>query len=230
VTEVLASLDALLLVIVWGTAGAWAAALPYGASAAAIRRDVVTTVVLIAVGLSLAAADVMLGQAGWLSLQASLPAVAILFLSVPRLLRLGRAAGVFPRVVAPSLRQEAAHPLVAWPVQATALGAVAGAIVRLLVASPATAVSSFAVATGTGLAALACWILLHRRHSRLAVDVVFPSRQSRLSRTTSVVVTVAALIVAGPLAAVATATPPPGEHPDSGHPAVELGGDDAAQS
>jgi hypothetical protein len=229
VTEVLATLDTVLLVIVWGTAGAWAAALPYGANAAAIRRHVVTTVVLIAVGLLLAAADVVLGQAGWWFLQANLPAVAILFLSVPRLLRLCRAAGVFSRVVAPSLRQEAAHPLVAWPVQATALGAVAGAIVPLLIASPATAASAFAVATGTGLAALACWILLHRRHSRLAGDVVFPSRQARLSRTTSVVVIVAALTVAGPLAAVASATLPPGEHPDSGHPAVELGGHNAAQ-
>src|SRR4029434_1304141 len=100
------------------------------------------------------------------------PALVALVVSVPRLARLRRTARVFPEVVPPSLRHEAAHPLVAWPVQATALGAAAGAVVLLLLGYPATAGSSFALASAAGLGALACWLRLRRRHERIGGQVV----------------------------------------------------------
>ncbi len=202
-----------------------------------IRRRSTTTLTLVAIGLLLALARVglvvALGQAGWWFVQEKVvlalplllvPALATLVVSVPRLVRLRGAARVFPAVVPPSLRHEAAHPLVAWPVQATAIGAVAGEVVLFFVAYPATAGSSFAVATATGVGALACWLRLRRRHARLANQVVFPSRRARLARSTSVVVGVAALTVAGPLGALAVAAPAPDAHADVAHTVVDLSG------
>jgi FtsP/CotA-like multicopper oxidase with cupredoxin domain len=240
VTGLLLTLDpalVALLLIVWGWAGARAAGLPYGATAGVIRRRSATTLALITVGVLLALARVglviALGQAGWWFVQEKVvlalplllvPAVATVIVSVPRLVRLRRAARVFPEVVAPSLRHEAAHPLVAWPVQATAIGAAAGEVVLFFVAYPATAGSSFAVATAAGLGALACWLRVRRRYQRFAGAVVFPSRRARLARSTSIVVAVAALTVAGPLAALAIAAPAPDAHADAAHTTVDLGG------
>jgi hypothetical protein len=194
-----------LQVIAWGWAGVWAAGLPYGRNATAVRRRVTGTLAVVAVAMLLTLSWSTLTARTGLSLPFLLvPALATVVFSVPRLIRLRGAAGVLPNVVAPSLRHEAAHPLVAWPVQATVLGAAASEIVLLFVAYPAI---PFAVASVTGLAALAGWIRLRRRHARFAGDVVFPSRRGRLARSTSIVVTVAAFAVAGPLAALATASP-----------------------
>ena len=217
-----------LLLIVWGWAGARSAGLPYGATAQVIRRRSTTTLTLVAIGLLLALARVALvvalGQAAWWFVQEKVvlalplllvPAVATLVVSVPRLVRLRRAARVFPAVVPPSLRHESAHPLVAWPVQTTAIGAVAGEVVVFFVGYPATAGSSFAVATATGVGALVCWLRLRRRHERFADQVIISSRRARLARSSSVVVAVAALTVAGPLAALAVAAPAPDAHADA---------------
>jgi len=179
-----------LLVVVWGRAGVWAAGLPLGATAGVIRRRSTIALTLIAVGVLLVVARVglviALGQAGWSSvgervfLALLAPALVALVVSVPRLYRLRRTARVFPAVVPPSLRHEAAHPLVAWPVQATALAAAASAVVLFLVGYPATAGSSFALASAAGVGAFACWLRLRRRHERYGGLVIFPSRVSPL--------------------------------------------------
>ncbi|MCI0687896.1 MAG: multicopper oxidase domain-containing protein [Sporichthyaceae bacterium] len=226
-----------LVLIVWGWAGARAAGLPYGATAGVIRRRSEIALTLIAVGVLLALARVVLvialGQAGWWFVQEKVvlalplllvPALATVVSSAPRLLRLRRTARVFPAVVPPSLRHQAAHPLISWPIQATAIGAAAGMVVLFFIAYPATAGSSFAVATAAGLGTLACWQRVRRRHERFGGQVVFPSRLARLARSTSVVVGVAALTVTGPLAALAVAAPAPGALADAAHTAVDLGG------
>jgi hypothetical protein len=127
-------------------------------------------------------------------------------------------------VVPPSLRQEAAHPMLAWPVQATALGAAASEFVLFFGAYPATAGSSFVVVTAVGLVAFAAWVRLRRRHELLGADVTFPSLRARLARSTSVVVGVAAFAVAGPLAVLAMVAPAADPHADAGHGNVDLGG------
>jgi hypothetical protein len=194
-----------LQLMAWGWAGVWAAGLPYGRDARAIRRRVTGTLAVVATAmlLTLSWATLPVRTGLWLPFLL-MPALATMVFSVPRLIRLRSAAGVLPNVVAPSLRHEAGHPLVAWPVQATILGAAAGDVALFFMMYPAI---PLAVASVTGLAALAGWIRLHRRHARLAGDVVFPSRRGRLARSTSVVVAVAAFAVAGPLSALATAAP-----------------------
>jgi len=183
-----------LLVVVWGWAGIRAAGLPLGATAGVIRRRSTITLTLIALGVFLVVARaglvITLGRAGSSDIEEKVglafpllfvPALVALVVSVPRLSRLRRTARVFPAVVPPSLRHDAAHPLIAWPVQATAIGAAAGAVVLPFVGYPATAGSSFALASAVGVGALACWLLLRRRHERYGGLVFFPSRRTRLA-------------------------------------------------
>jgi hypothetical protein len=225
------------LVLSWAWATARTARLPYAAGARDLRRRTTGLMVLIGacVALTLMRIGVVvaLGDSGWWFVQEKVvlalplllvPAAAVLVLTVPRLVGLRRASRVFPGVLPPSLRQEAAHPVLAWPVQVTALGAVAGVVVLFFVSYPATAGSSFAVATGVGLGALACWQRQRSQHARLGGDVVFPSRRARLARASGVVTTVAGLAVVGPLAALAVAAPPVDAHADAAHSTMDLGG------
>jgi FtsP/CotA-like multicopper oxidase with cupredoxin domain len=240
VTEVLLSSDPAVvfsLLGVWAWAGVKATALPYANDARTLRRRAGLVLTLVLIGLALAALRVALvvalGQSGWWFVQEKVvlalplllvPAAATVVWTGPRLLRLRRAARAFPEVVPPSLRQEAAHPLVAWPVQLTALGALAGAIVLFFVSYPATAGSSFAVSVAVGLAALVVWHRLRARHVRLGGSVVFPSRWSRRARSAGVMSGVVVAAVVCPLAALAVAAPAADAHADSGHGVVDLGG------
>jgi FtsP/CotA-like multicopper oxidase with cupredoxin domain len=240
VTEVLLSSDPAVvfsLLGIWAWAGVKATALPYANDAATLHRRAGLVLTLVGLGLALVAVRVALvmalGQSGWWFVQEKVvlalplllvPVAATVAWTGPRLLRLRRAARAFPEVVPPSLRQEAAHPLVAWPVQLTALGALAGAVVLFFVSYPATAGSSFAVSVAVGLAALLVWQRLRARHARLGGPVVFPSRWSRRARSAAVMSGVVAAAVVGPLAALAVAAPAADAHADSGHGAVDLGG------
>jgi FtsP/CotA-like multicopper oxidase with cupredoxin domain len=240
VTEVLLSSDPAVvfsLLGIWAWAGVKATALPYANDAGTLRRRAGLVLTLVVLGLALAAVRVALvvalGQSGWWFVQEKVvlalplllvPAAATVVWTGPRLLRLRRAARAFPEVVPPSLRQEAAHPLVAWPVQLTALGALAGAVVLFFVSYPATAGSSFAVSVAVGLAALVVWQRLRARHARFGGSVVFPSRWSRRARSAGVMSGVVAAAVVGPLAALAVAAPAADAHADSGHGVLDLGG------
>jgi FtsP/CotA-like multicopper oxidase with cupredoxin domain len=240
VTEVLLSSDpavVFLLLGVWTWAGLVAAGLPYAVDALALRRRAGLVVGLAGVGAALAALRVGLvaglAGSGWWFVQEKVvlarplllvPLAATVVWALPRLLRVRRAARALPGVVSPALRQEAAHPLVAWPVQLTALGAGAGAVVLFFVSYPATPGSSFAVSVGLGLTALVVWQRLRARHARLAGAVVFPSRWSRRARAALVVNGVVLVAVLGPLAALAVAAPAVDAHADTGHGPVDLGG------
>jgi FtsP/CotA-like multicopper oxidase with cupredoxin domain len=240
VTDVLLSTDpgvVFLLLGVWTWAGLKAAALPYAVHARGLRRRAGLVLTLTAAGLALvalrAALVVVLGQSGWWFVQEKVvlalpllvvPAAATVVWTVPRLLRVRRAARAFPDVVPPSLRQEAGHPLMAWPVQLSALGALAGGIVLFFVSYPATAGSSFAVSVAVGLAALVGWQRLRARHTRLGGSVVFASRWSRRARSAGVMAGVVVAAVVGPLAALAIAAPTADAHADTGHGLADLGG------
>ncbi len=196
-TGLLLTLDPALValsLVIWGWASIRAAGLPLGATAGLIRRRSTITATLIIVGVLLVAARVglvmVLGQAGWSSVGETVvlvlplllvPALLALVVSVPRLARLRRTARVFPAAVPPSLRHEAAHPMVAWPVQATAIGAATGAVVLFFVGDPATAGSSFALASAAGFGALTCWLRLRRRHERYGGLVFFPRQKSAVA-------------------------------------------------
>jgi len=207
-----------LLAVSWAVVGWRAGRLPYVSSPHGLRRA--ATVVLAGVGLSLALAVALVGLVAaigqWSRVQPTVvlalplllvPAGATVAFTVPRLLHVRRAARTFPQVLPPSLRQEAAHPLLAWPVQLTALGAGAGIFVTLVMSYPATAGLSFAVSTAVGLGGLMAWQRLRTRHARIGGTVVFPSPWARAARSAAVVVAIAVAAVLGPLAALAVAAP-----------------------
>jgi hypothetical protein len=137
---------------------------------------------------------------------------------VPRLLAVRAAARAFNGVDAmpPSLRHEAAHPLVAWPVQLTAYAAAASEIVFFFVAYPATTGSSFAMVTGLGLAGVVTWRWLARRHARLAADVIVPRRRIRLIRGAAAVTRLGLAAVAMGLLALVVTAPPANAQDDAG--------------
>jgi hypothetical protein len=188
---------------------------------------------------------VALAQSGWWFVQEKLvlslpivagPALAVLAVAVPRLVRVLRTARALNGidVMAPSLRQQAAHPLLVWPVQLTAFGAAAAGIVFLAVAYPATAGSSFAVLTGVALVGVVAWHRQVRRHRRLGDAVVVPSRQARLLRGTGVLTGLVAAGIALPIAALVVASPAPLAHAAAGHgattPVTDLNRPAAARS
>jgi hypothetical protein len=215
------SLDLVLVALLaasWAVAGWRANQLSYVSSPRGLRRSAAVVMAVVAVGLVLSLARVVvvaaIGQ--WSLVQPAVvlalplllvPAGATVAFAVPRLLHVRRAARTFPHVLPPSLRQEAAHPLLAWPVQLTALGAGAGVFVAVVMSYPATAGLSFAVSAAVGLGGLAAWQRLRSRHVRIGGTVVFPSPWARAARSAAVVVTVAIAAVLGPLAALAVAAP-----------------------
>ena len=207
-----------LLAVGWAWTGRLAAQLPYVSSPRALRRAAAGVVAWVGLSLALSVTRiVMVALIGdWHRVQPAVvlamplllvPAVATVTVTVRRLLHLWRAARTFPHVLAPSLRQEAAHPLLAWPVQLTALGAGAGVFVALVMSYPATAGLSFAVSAVVGLGGLVAWQLLRARHARIGGTVVFPSPWARAARSAAVVIGIAVAAVLGPLAALAVAAP-----------------------
>jgi hypothetical protein len=102
------------------------------------------------------------------------PLLAATAFAVPRLITVCRTALTFRGVGAmpPALRRDAAHPLVAWPVQLTGYGALAAAVV----VTPATTLFALGLVTGVTVAALVTWRPARARHARLATDVIVPGR------------------------------------------------------
>jgi hypothetical protein len=124
-----------VLLVAWGWAALRAGALLLAATPRELGGRIRTVLILTTAGLVLAATRTvliaMLPPAGWWFVQEKVvlalplllvPALAVVALSVPRLITLGRAVRAFNGVAAmpPSLRHAAAHPLVPWPVQVTA--------------------------------------------------------------------------------------------------------------
>jgi hypothetical protein len=215
----------------WVLAGLRAGSLPYAATPRQLYGRAGRVLALIGVGLVLIVVRVSLvgalAPAGWFvheQVVLSLPlllvaATATAVASVPRLLALRAAARAFNGVdgMPPSLRHEAAHPLVAWPLQLTAYVAAASEIVFFLVSYPATAGSSFAVVTGVGLAGVVTWRLLARRHARLAADVIVPRRRIRLIRSAAAVTGLGLAAVAIGLLALVLTAPPATAQDGAGH-------------
>jgi hypothetical protein len=178
---------------VWVWAALRAAALSYAPTPRRLARGAGVVLGLVALGVVLlfARATVLAGLAAedWLLVRekvvlglplVGVPAVAALALAVPRLVSLLRTAVTFSGIDAmpPSLRRDAAHPLVALPVELAAYGAVGAAAVFAFISHPATAGSSLGLVTGVAVAALVTWRMAHVRHARLATDVVLPRRSS----------------------------------------------------
>ena len=156
----------------------------------------------------------------------ALPALGVLAVSVPRLVRVLGAARTLQGIeaMAPSLRQQAAHPLLVWPIQLTAFGAAGAEIVFFVVAYPLTAGSALAVLAGVGVAGAVAWQRLVGRHQRLGDAVVVPSRQAQLLRGTGVLTGLIAAGIALPVGGLALAAPAPPAHADAGHGVLDLGG------
>lgn len=232
-----------LALVVWTWVGMRAASLAHAATPRELQRR--TGRLLAGVGLGVvaivarAAVVIALAGSGWWFVQekvllalpvVAVPAIGVLAVSVPRLGAVRRAARTLNGIdaMAPSLRQQAAHPLLVWPMQLTAFGAAAAEIVFFVVSYPATAGSAFAVLTGVGVAGAVAWHRLARRHRRLGDTVVVPSRQARLLRGTGMLAGLVACGFAIPIAALVVAAPTPPAHADAGHGALDLGGGPAA--
>lgn len=228
-----------LTLIVWTWAGLRAGSLALAGTPRELQRRAGRLIVGIGLGvaaiLTRAVLVAMLADAGWWFVQekvvlalplVALPAIGVLAVSIRRLVAVRRAARTLNAIqtMAPSLRQQAAHPLLVWPIQVTAFGAGAAEIAFFVVSYPATAGSALAVLTGVGLAAVVSWHRLVRRHRRLGGAVVVPSHQARLRRGTGMLAGLVALGVAAPIAALVVATPAPPAHADAGHGALDLGG------
>jgi hypothetical protein len=234
VTSTLPLADAALIALVlgiWIWTALRATSVPYAATARDLSRRAGRTLALISVGLFLIVARVCLvaalASASWWFAQEkvglSLPlllaaAAATAVASVPRLLAIRTAARAFNGVNAmpPALRHEAAHPLLAWPVQLTAYAAAAGEVVFFLVSYPATAGSSLAVMTGVALAGVVVWWRLARRHARFAGQVMVPRRRVRLLRTAGAFAGLGLSTVAAAVLALIVTAPP--AMADAGHP------------
>jgi hypothetical protein len=175
--------------VAWAWAAVRAASLSYAPTPRRLARGAGVVLGLVAFGVVLlfARATVLAGLAAedWLLVREKVvlglplvggPALAALALAVPRLVSLLRTAMAFSGIDAmpPSLRRDAAHPLVALPVELAAYGAVGAAAVLAFVSRPATAGSSLGLVTGVAVAALVTWWVAHVRHARLATDVVMP--------------------------------------------------------
>ena len=178
--------------VVWAWAALRVAALPSAATPRGIARGVAVVLALVAVGVVLLVARIAvvsgLASAGWWLVRESVvlglplvgvPALGVLAFAVPRLIALLRTAVAFNGIDAmpPSLRRDAAHPLVGLPVELAAYGGVGAAVVLSFVTHPVTA--SLGLVTGVAVAALVTWRLAHVRHARLATDVVVRLRRAR---------------------------------------------------
>jgi hypothetical protein len=159
------------LAVLWSGAGVLADALPGATDVRALRRR--AGLVLLAVGAGVAAlaavgVDERLSVRGLVPLAVAAGVVVVLV--VPRLTRVRRGARAFlaaPHApMPPALRAAAAHPLVALPVQLTAIVAIVSAT-----GLAAAAVLGIAL-TAAGLVTGAIAVRHGLRHSRLAEAAV----------------------------------------------------------
>ncbi|MEV1289757.1 hypothetical protein [Micromonospora sp. NPDC049679] len=175
----------LAMAAVWLTAGVIAEGLPGIRSARALQRRLAIVLVLVVIGLAAmtGAGLVALVTAtpgpdqlvGALALPA-VPASAVAFVTVRRLRRLRHGAAAFataPHVPAPpTLRAGAAHPMVALPVQLTALGVLPAAVTAAGVLRLTGAAMIGPVLTAAAIGAAVIGVHHALRHSRLSERAV----------------------------------------------------------
>ncbi|MDG4822228.1 hypothetical protein O7635_10225 [Asanoa sp. WMMD1127] len=169
-------------------AAALADLLPRATSAAVLRRRAARLQLLVGGLLAALAAVALAGLAGYGDLAPAVlplgvPALAVALVSMRRLGRVRRGAAAFataPHTPAPpGLRAAAAHPLLALPIQVTALAGVAAVLAAAgLVALTVPAVLGV-VLTSAGLLVAGIGVRDALRHSRLAEGAV--ARPERLA-------------------------------------------------
>jgi hypothetical protein len=174
-------------------AAALADLLPRATTAAVLRRRAARLQLLVVGLLAVLAAIGLAGLAGYDDLvpavvPLAVPALAVGFFSLRRLSRGRRGAAAFataPHTPAPpGLRAAAAHPLLALPIQVTALAGVAAVLAAAgLVALTVPAVLGV-VLTAAGLVVTGIGVRDALRHSRLAEGAV--ARPERLARPVGV--------------------------------------------
>jgi len=178
--------------------------LPRATSAAVLRRRAARLQLLVGGLLAVLAAVGLAGLAGYDDLvpavvPLAVPAVAVGLVSLRRLSRVRRGAAAFataPQTPAPpGLRAAAAHPLLALPIQVTALASVAAVLAAAGVVALTVPAVLGVVLTAAGLAAAGIGVRDALRHSRLAESAVTVRRgwgggvgvERRPSRTVGVV-------------------------------------------
>ncbi|HEX8632310.1 MAG TPA: hypothetical protein VF755_29480 [Catenuloplanes sp.] len=175
---VLAALSA-----VWLTAGALADTLPDTTTARALRRRTQTMLLLVGAGTALLLAVPVLAAvlpgrsaAPLAAALPGIPAVVVLLTTWRRLAWLRRGSMAFAAApdtpAPPALRAAAAHPLLATPLQVTALAAVAGLPIGAGLLAPAGANLAGLAITFVALAIGAIGVRHALRHSRLAESAV----------------------------------------------------------
>lgn len=168
---------------VWLTAAGLAEGLPDAATAHLLRRRVGALLLLVGTGTALLFAVPVLATvlpgASTAPLAATLPAVpAVLVWTVTlhRLRWLRRGATAFASApdtpAPPALRAAAAHPLLATPLQVTALAAVGGVPIAAGLVTPAPGSLAGVAVTFVALAVGAIGVRHALRHSRLAESAV----------------------------------------------------------
>ncbi|MDP9798452.1 hypothetical protein J2S43_006964 [Catenuloplanes nepalensis] len=194
----------LALAAVWLTAGVLADGLPDAPSARALRQRSGSVLALVTGGLAVLVALALIPAPEWspatpgtidprlLSLLLPLvPAVFAAGFTLRRVARIRTATSAFtsaPGVpLPPALRAGAAHPLLAIPLQATALAAALSATVSGTLATgwldPAGSGAIGVIVTGLALATLALAIRHALRHSRLAETAITIRRASAAALT-----------------------------------------------
>jgi hypothetical protein len=170
----------LVLAAGWLIAALLADSLPALGDPARLRRRVTALVVLVVAGL--AGLIGMIGQGiadpgrtAVLVLVAG-PALAVALLAVPRLRRLRAGSAAFLTAPAapnpPGLRADAAHPLVALPVQVTAVALLPATVQATGITAVQGAGTDGLVLTGAGVLLVAAGVRHALRHSRLAERAV----------------------------------------------------------
>ena len=173
------------LTTVWLAAGLLVETLPTARTARELRRRAGVLCLLVGAGAAVfVAVPVVTGlvpgtsSAPVAALLPAVPAAIVLTVTRRRLRQIRRGAGAFATAplapLPPGLRAAAAHPLVAVPLQITALAALAGLPVAAgVVAVPDSAAAGIAI-TVVGLAVIATAVRAGVRHSRLSVPAVVP--------------------------------------------------------
>ncbi|MEV0713426.1 hypothetical protein [Asanoa sp. NPDC050611] len=169
--------------------------LPRATTAAQLRRRAARLQLLVVGLLVVLAAIGLAGLAGYDDLMPAVlplwvPALAVAAVSARRLGRVRRGAAAFataPHTPAPpGLRAAAAHPLLALPIQVTALAGVAAVLAAAgLVALTVPAVLGV-VLTAAGLMVTGIGVRDALRHSRLAEGAVAQPERLRLARPVGV--------------------------------------------
>ena len=189
----------LVLAAGWLIAALLADSLPALGDPAQLRRRVTVLLVFVVAGLigmigmighgitaSSGVADP--GRTAVLVLAAG-PALAVALLAVPRLRRLRAGSAAFLTAPAapnpPGLRADAAHPLVALPVQVTAVALLPATVQATGITAVQSAGTDGQVLTGAGVLLVAAGVRLALRHSRLAERAVIGRMPASAARVGS---------------------------------------------